>query len=386
MVPRILQGRLLAAVRKVPVLAIVGPRQAGKTTLARAAFPRLPYASLENPDVRRFASEDPRGFLAQFPRGAVLDEVQRVPDLFSYIQTLVDEGKVRGPLVLTGSQHFGLMERISQSLAGRVAVSKLLPFSLEELELSPWPPSDLNALLFTGGYPRIYDKGLKPTDWLGDYVETYLERDVRLIKNVGDLTSFHRFLRMAAHRCGQLLNLSSLASDCGVTHNTAKAWLSILEASFLVFLLPPYHRNFRKRIKKSPKLYFYDTGLACYLLGISRREELAAHAIRGALFESFVLSELLKRRFNHGLTYDLFFWQDKLGREIDCLIESGSRLTPVEIKAGRTVGGDYFQNLAYWERISGASARGSCVVYAGETGQRRSAGRVLGWRELEDLP
>jgi predicted AAA+ superfamily ATPase len=328
---------------------------------------------------------DPHGFLGQFPAGAVLDEVQRVPELLSYIQTIVDQKAVEGLFVLTGSQNFLLMDTVAQSLAGRVAIHKLLPLSLEELEASGRPPSGLDELLFRGGYPRLYGKPLDSTQWLGDYVETYLERDVRQLKNVGDLSSFHRFLRMAAYRCGQLLNLSSLASDCGISHNTAKAWLSVLEASFLVFLLMPHHKNFNKRLKKSPKLYFHDTGLLCFLLGVAKPQELAAHSMRGAVFESFVLGELQKFRLNHGARCELYFWQDKLGREVDCLIEKGETLIPLEVKAGRTIGADYFRNLEYWRSLSGSPAGFSRLVYAGEEGQNRREARVLGWRDLGRL-
>lgn len=386
MLKRILEKRLRAAVRKYPVTAVVGPRQSGKTTLVRRAFPKLAYASLETPDTRTFALEDPRRFLARFPNGVIIDEAQRVPELFSYIQTIVDERKRTGLFILTGSQHFSFMEKISQSLAGRVSILKLMPFSMDELRRAKKLPRSLDRLMFSGGYPRIYDKRLDPTDWLQSYVETYLDRDVRQIKNVGDLSSFHRFIRMAAHRSGQLLNLSSLAGDCGITHNTAKAWISILEASFLIFLLQPHHKNFNKRLKRSPKLYFYDTGLLCYLLGITKSDDLSVHSMRGAVFENFILSELTKRRFNEGLRSDLYFWQDKLGREVDCVIQKGELLVPVEIKSGHTIGGDFFKNLNYWRKLSGTPAERSFLVYAGDQSQDRRDGRVLGWRDLRKLP
>lgn len=386
MLQRLLKDRLRAAVKKYPVAAVVGPRQSGKTTLVRRTFPRKAYVSLENPDTRAFALEDPRRFLGRYPRGVILDEAQRAPDLFSYIQTIADESGREGLFILTGSQHFGFMEKVTQSLAGRVSILKLLPFSVEELRHGRKLPPALDDVLFTGGYPRIYHKRLDPTDWLQGYVETYLDRDVRQIKNVGDLSIFHRFLRMTAHRCGRLLNLSSLAIDCGITHNTAKAWLSILEASFLIFLLPSHHRNFNKRLKKSPKLYFYDTGLLCFLLGITGSEELAVHAMRGAVFESFVLSELMKHRWNRGLHYDLYFWQDKLGREVDCIIEKGQRVTPVEIKSGQTIGADFFQNLNYWRNLARCGPENAFLVYAGRQSQNRRDGHVLGWKDLHKLP
>ncbi len=386
MIRRTLELTVKTGARQSPVVAIVGPRQAGKTTLARLAFPKKPYTSLEDADTRAFALSDPRGFLAQYPDGAILDEFQRAPELPSYLQTLVDEPGREGLFILTGSHHFLLMERLTQSLAGRVSINKLLPLSLEELQGAHQLPATLNALLFTGGYPRLYEKHLTPTHWLADYVETYLERDVRLMKNVGDLSTFHKFIRMCAARSGQLLNLSALANDCGITHNTAKAWLSVLETSFLIFLLPPHHRNFNKRLKKSPKLYFYDTGLLCHLLGLTKFQELETHAARGAIFETWVISELVKQRVHHRHPVNLFFWQDKLGREIDCVVDQGGRLTPIEIKAGQTVTEDYFSNLKYWSRLAGEDPRSAYVVYAGPASQSRQGGRVLSWTDLAKIP
>jgi len=386
MIPRTLELTVKMGARQSPVVAIVGPRQAGKTTLARLAFPKKPYASLEDADTRAFALTDPRGFLAQYPDGAILDEFQRAPELSSYLQTLVDERRREGLFILTGSHHFLLMERLAQSLAGRVSINKLLPLSFEELQRARQLPTTLNELLFHGGYPRLYEKHLTPTHWLADYVETYLERDVRLIKNVGDLSTFHKFIRMCAARSAQLLNLSELANDCGVTHNTAKAWLSVLETSFIVFLLPPHHRNFHKRLKKSPKLYFYDTGLLCHLLGLTKFQELETHAARGAIFETWVISELVKQRVHRHHPVNLFFWQDKLGREIDCIIDQGGHLTPIEIKAGQTVTDDYFTNLRYWSRLADVDPHSTYVVYAGLTSQSRPHGQVLSWTELYKLP
>lgn len=386
MIPRMLEKSLKRAAGKYPVVAIIGPRQSGKTTLARLAFPGKSYVSLENPAVRAFAIEDPQGFLAGYPRGAILDEVQRAPQLFSYLQPLVDEKKKEGLFILTGSQHFLLLESVSQSLAGRVSIHKLLPLSLEELEKAHRLPSGLEKLLWMGGYPRIHDKKLDPSHWLGNYVETYLERDVRQIKNVGDLSTFHRFLRAAAARSAQLLNLSSLAEACGITHNTAKAWLSVLEASFVIFLLPPHYRNFNKRLKKSPKLYFFDTGLLCYLLGIERPEELQTHATRGAIFETGVLSEMMKQIFHRQKRTELFFWQDRLGREIDCLMDCAGVLFPVEIKSGVTLTSESFKNLDYWLHLSKTRSQQARLVYAGEQSYRRRGVQVLGWSHLNRLP
>src|SRR3989338_315846 len=293
MIKRHLSRKIKEAAKKYPVISLVGPRQSGKTTLAKMTFPRQPYVSLEKPSELAFALEDPEGFLARYPRGAVIDEAQKAPELFSYIQAIVDEKQTAGRYVLTGSQNFNFLQRVTESLAGRTSIQKLLPFSLGELLSSPWNPTSLAATMFTGGYPRIYDKGIRPTDWLGNYVLTYLERDVRSIIKVGDLSVFQRFLKMCAFRSGKLLNLSALANDCGITHNTARAWLSVLEASFIVFLLKPYHKNFNKRLIKSPKLYFFDVGLAASLVGIAAPSDIAAHHLKGALFESFIMSEFM---------------------------------------------------------------------------------------------
>lgn len=368
-----------------PVLAITGPRQAGKSTLAKKLFPHKPYCSLEDLDNRQFATDDPRRFLAQFPQGAVLDEVQHCPELFSYLQTLVDTKQTMGLFVLTGSQQFSLMANLAQSLAGRVGIVQLLPFALTELQHEQCVPESIEQLLFQGGYPVIYDRNIAPQQWLSDYVMTYVERDIRQFIQVQDLRSFHRFLQMCAARTGQLLNLSSLASDCGITHNTAKAWLSVLEASYIIFLLSPHHRNFNKRLIKSPKLYFYDTGLACFLAGIQNSEQLVTHPMRGALFETWTLSELMKRRFNQGLMSNLYFWRDSQGHEVDVLIDQGDRLIPIEIKAGKTLVSDYFDGLKYWLTLSQEADVLPWLIYAGDQSQERSLAKVLSWRDIAQL-
>ena len=329
--------------------------------------PYLQYFNVLSPDQRSFALEDPLGFLGQFDGPVVLDEVQRVPDLFSYVQVAVDEKPDRtGRFILSGSQNFLLLQSISQSLAGRCAVLHLLPFSLAELlgrrpfpldslgraaTGKPAPPkSDLMEVLFTGFYPRIHDKNLSPRDWLASYYQTYLERDVRNVLNVGDLETFGRFIRLCAGRNGQLLNLSGLASDCGVSHVTAKRWLSVLEASFIVALLRPHHQNFGKRLIKSPKLYFLDTGLLCYLLQIRSPEDLYHRAERGAVFESFVVSEFHKNFTHRGEQPGIHFWRDAAGHEVDIIIDMGDRLIPVETKSAQTVASDFFDGLAYWRK------------------------------------
>jgi predicted AAA+ superfamily ATPase len=382
MIPRQASQTLQRLSRGFPVLAITGPRQSGKTTLARATFPDKPYISLENPDIRGFAESDPRAFLAGFPDGAILDEVQRTPELFSYLQGLVDEDGRMGLFILTGSQQFDLRSRITQSLAGRVGLVHLLPFSHIELCQTPAPPADLETALFKGGYPPLYVRDLSPHDWLSAYVATYLERDLHQLINVRDLKTFQLFLRMCAARTGQLLNLSALANDCGITHHTAKAWLSVLEASYLLFLLPPHHRNLGKRLTKSPKLYFLDTGLACWLMGIHDQEPLRFHAQRGALFETWVIAELLKGRFNRSLPSNLYFWRDSAGNEIDVLLDQGERLLPIEIKAGTTLNPDYFSGLNKWRALAGDAALQPLLIYAGSEAQARTQARILPWQQV----
>jgi len=379
MLPRAAAAVLRRLARHYVVIALTGPRQSGKTTLARSCFPRKPYVSLEDLDTREFAERDPRGFLAQFRTGAVLDEAQRAPGLFSYLQTLVDRERVPGRFVLTGSQQFGLFSRISQTLAGRVGFVHLLPFALSELGPRHAPRS-VEELLWRGLYPPVVAHGIPAPTWYADYVATYVERDVRQLVNVRDLATFRRFIRMCAARTGQLLNLSSLASDCGVTHNTAKAWISVLEASYLVHLLPPYHRNFGKRLIKAPKLYFVDTGLAAALAGIREPRELAIHPMRGALFETWVMAELIKHRLNRGAPPDLHFWRDSSGLEVDLVVERGGKLRALEIKAGKTVASDWFAALDRFKRITGAT---SALVFAGDRGQPRSPTPVYCWAEVE---
>ncbi len=384
MVPRTGARALRKLAGYFPVVGITGPRQSGKTTLARGTFPAKPHVSLEDPDVREFASRDPRGFLRQYPEGAVVDEAQRCPDLFSYIQTRVDEDRRPGMFVLTGSQQFGLLAGITQSLAGRIGLFHLLPFALEELSAARLLQRKIEDLLWTGCYPAIYDKGIPPAMWASQYVATYIERDVRQLINVRDLGTFQKFTRMCAARTAQLLNLSSLASDCGITHNTARAWLSVLEASYIVFLLHPHYRNLGRRLVKTPKLFFYDSGLAAWLAGVHEPSQIAIHSMRGALFETWVVSELLKFRHNRGLAANLFFWRDSSGNEVDVVVETGEDLIPIEIKAGETVASDYFGGLDRWCAFADRDSQGF-VVYAGEAAQRRHGIRVVPWRQLDTI-
>jgi hypothetical protein len=385
MIARSAASTLKEIMKGYPVVAINGPRQSGKTTLAKAVFADKPYVSLEDPDERQFAEQDPRGFFNRYPDGAVLDEVQRCPELFSYLQGIVDNDGRMGLFVLTGSQQFGLLSKITQSLAGRVGFVQLMPFSLKELQSAHRAPKSLEEVLIKGMYPPLYSRDVAPRTWHGNYVLTYVERDLRQMLSVHDLAAFQRFLRMCAARTGQLLNLSSLANDCGITHNTAKSWLSVLEASYLIHLLRPHHRNFNKRLVKMPKLYFFDTGIVAYLLGISSSEQIAVHPMRGAIFETFVISELLKMRFNLGLQSNLYFWRNNTGDEIDVIVEDGDRLHPIEIKSGQTVVSDYFSGLIKWRKISGTTGSGEVLVYGGEKNQRRADVDVISWRHLPEL-
>ena len=386
MITRTLGTRLRALARKFPVVTVTGPRQSGKTTLCRAVFPGKPYVSLEAPDVQDFARADPRGFLAERRKGAVLDEIHRVPELLSYLQTMVDERPTRGRFILTGSANFALLQSLGQSLAGRTALLELLPLGLEEVERFPERPQNLYELLLRGSYPAIYDRRLDTQEWYPSYVSTYLERDVRSFLNVGDLIAFRTFLRLCAGRAGQLVNLSLLGADAGVTHGTARSWLSVLEAGYVVWRLPPFHVNVSKRLIKTPKLHFLDSGLVCYLLGIQTPQQLRDHPLRGAIFETWVVSEILKSRVHRGLQPSLSFFRDRKGLEVDVLVELAQTLLAVETKSGETIAGDFFsgvQEFASWV-ASSRLRRGvrSFVVYGGAARQTRSTGTAIPWSEV----
>lgn len=373
-IKRELQSDILSLSKQYPVISITGPRQSGKTTLVKKVFPNKKYVSLENPDNLEYALTDPKSFLEQSEKGLIIDEVQKAPDLFSYIQGIVDEQKIMGRYILTGSQNFLLLQNVSQSLAGRVAICKLLPFNQNEY-LSKYKINRLEDLIIKGMYPPIYDRKLEATNWYDSYVTTYLERDVRNIQNIGNLNLFQRFLKLCAGRSGQLLNYSSLANDCGITHNTARSWISILEASYIVALLPPFYDNFNKRIVKAPKLYFIDTGLLCNLLGITSTETFASHPLRGAVFETYVYSELLKIYFNNGQRSNLYYWRDKTGHEIDFVIPAANDLISIEVKAGKTINSDFFKNIEYLKKLRDHSS--SFVIYNGNEEQKRSLARVI---------
>ncbi|MCB9878719.1 MAG: ATP-binding protein [Planctomycetes bacterium] len=387
MIERDIQPLLLTAACVHPVVTLTGPRQSGKSTVCRSLFATKPYVSLEAPDVRSFASADPRSFLAQFPEGAVLDEVQRVPVLPSYLQGLVDADPVAGRWVLTGSQNLQLLESVSQSLAGRSAVMQLLPLARSEVLRFAQHPEQLDQALMIGGYPRIFDRQLGASDWLRSYVATYLERDVRAISKIGDLVAFQRFVELCAGRTGQLLNYSSLGADAGVAQPTARAWLSVLEASFVAFRLPAFHANHRKRLVKMPKLHFYDSGLACWLLGIRNPDHLRSHPLRGAIFESWVVSEILKHRTNRGESAGLSFYRDKDGVEADVVVDLGDRLVVVEVKSTATASDNLVSGAERVMRHVGAAGRPveSLVVYGGDGLQRRSHTTLVPWHRLHEL-
>lgn len=388
MIPRTLASKLVELARGFPALTLTGPRQSGKTTLSRAVFPDHGYASLEAPDVRRFAVEDPRGFLAEYPSPVIFDEVQRAPELLSYIQGEVDEDPAPGRFVLTGSANFALLESVTQSLAGRTAIASLLPCSHQELLQFSHAPTGVFDTIRSGSYPAIFDRGIGPLDWYRGYITTTLERDIRQIVNVSELGAFQTFLELTAGQAGQLTNFSQLGADAGVASNTAKAWLSVLETAFLVFRLRPFHANLRSRAVKTPKLYFYDTGLACALLGITSGSQLASHPLRGALFENWVVTEVLKARVNRGLPGASHFLRDRKGFEVDLMIEAGDRVIATEIKSGRTIAADYFANLrklmASSDQIVAGRSIESRLIYGGDRGQRRGDVAVIPWNEVKD--
>ena len=382
MLARDAEKTLIRLAKSFPVVAITGPRQAGKTTLAKAVFKSKPYVSLENPDEREFAQNDPKRFLARFPNGAVLDEVQRCPSLLSWLQGVVDERGGMGDFVLTGSAQFDLIEGITQTLAGRVGRVELLPLSSRELKAANQLPNSLSQMLIQGGYPALYDRKITTQDWFSNYVATYVERDVRQLISVRNLSQFQTFLKMCASRTGQLINLTSLGADCGISAVTAKQWLSVLETSYIVTLLRPHHSNFGKRLVKTPKIYFLDSGLAAWLMGIRSAETIETHAARGALFESWVVSELYKKRLNAGLPIDLFFWRDNTGNEVDLIVENEKGLQPIEIKSGSTYASDWSQGLKKWQSLAQNSSLEPAILYGGESNFEREGLKVWGWRDI----
>ena len=380
MIERVLKTRLLELAKKYPIVTVTGPRQSGKSTLLKNSFPDYKYVSLEDPDMRLFATDDPRGFLATYSDKTIIDEVQRVPTLFSYIQTYTDRENREGMYLLAGSHNFLLMESVNQSLAGRTAILKLLPFSHYEMIEGEILPKSVDEEIFKGAYPRLYDKEISPTDYYPFYIQTYVERDVRLMKNIGDLSKFIKFIKLCAGRIGQLLNLSSLANECGVAVSTVSVWISVLEASYICYLLKPDYNNYAKRLVKSPKLYFYDTGLACSLLDIKSADQVATHFLRGGLFENLVINEFVKESYNRGENPDITFWRDSTGNEVDLLQYINGKQNAYEIKSGATFSPDFFKGISKWAKLSGAKPEQCFAIYNGDKNMKTSNGEVIDFK------
>ncbi|HBS48402.1 TPA: AAA family ATPase [Candidatus Dependentiae bacterium] len=387
MISRELTTELKATAKQFPVVAVLGPRQSGKTTLVKNTFKKYNYVTLEDLDKKQMAETDPRSFLEsnKNEHGLTLDEVQLTPNLFSYIKTYVDSHKGAGQFILTGSQNFLLNEKISQSLAGRVAILTLLPLSYTELEKAKLLSNKIDKTLYFGFYPRIWNEKIPPQKWYKNYIQTYIERDVRNLRNVENLSLFQQFIKLCAGRIGQVLNLASLGNDCGITANTARSWISLLESSYIIHLLRPHYKNFSKRLIKAPKLYFYDAGLACSLLEIENEKQLATHYLRGNLFESFVISELIKKQYNQDKRPNVYFWRDSLGHEVDCIIEKGQELIPLEIKIGKTINPSFFDGLHYWNELAGEKSQNGVLIYGGDEKVKHQGIKILGWKFLKNI-
>ncbi len=369
---------------KFPVITVTGPRQSGKTTLLKAFFKDHTYFNFEELDIRDWATSDPRGFLEENRGQLILDEIQKVPNLFSYLQPLVDKNNIPGQYILSGSQSFLLNEKIAQTLAGRAAILELLPFSWAELDKVVNKDFSENEYIFKGSFPRIYDQEIEPNNFFPSYIRTYVERDVRLIKNIMDVSLFQRFLKLCAGRIGQLLNISSLANDCGISVNTAKGWLSVLEQSYIIFLLRPHFQNFNKRMVKMPKLYFYDTGLACSLLEIEKPSQLITHYSRGNLFENMIILELHKNRFNSGMPPNLYFWRNNHGNEIDCIINKPEYSYAIEIKSGKTFSTSFLKGLEFWQKISEQN-KNLFLIYSGDINRKYDNIQLLNWKKVKNI-
>ena len=388
LIQRALASSASQAATEFPVIAILGPRQSGKTTLAQSSFPHHKYVSLEDYDIRARALTDPRLFLTEYPTefGLIIDEIQHVPILLSYMQTIVDREKKNGFFILTGSQNFLVDEALTQTLAGRMAVLTLLPLSISELADANLLPAKVDTLLYKGSYPKAHATQTSIERLYSNYIRLYVERDVRQIQNVADLSTFQKFMRLCAGRVGQLLNIVSLSNDCGINQKTAKDWLSILEASYVIFMLAPYFNNFGKRLIKAPKIYFYDTGLICSLLKIRSSDEIADHYLRGSLVESLIIADLLKQQHNIERQPSLYFWRDYTGREIDCIIDEAQYPIPVEIKASNTISTDFFQELRVWQETSNVSEKAPrYIVYCGTEDQKWPDAQVLTWKSAGNL-
>ena len=383
MIHRNIVDKISLMADKMPIISITGPRQSGKTTLAKMCFPQYDYVNLENPDTLEEAKTDPRSFLTNFKEGLIIDEIQALPELFSYIQTISDDRNRAGEFILTGSQNFLLSAKISQSLAGRVFVTHLLPFSISELRQANLLPDNYETCLFKGFYPRIYDREIEPQMFYPSYIQTYAERYIRQIVNVSKLFLFQKFMRLSAGRIGQLLNYNNIANELGVDLKTVQSWFSILETSFVVFFLQPHHQNFSKRLIKTPKLYFYDTGLACSLLGIKRQEDLDAHWAKGALFENMIIADLMKNYFNRAVLPPLYFWRDNTGNEIDCLIDEGNFPKILEIKSSKTISSDFFKGLNFYKNLNNKAK--SHLIYGGSRNSVQVETEVYGWNNIDKI-
>jgi predicted AAA+ superfamily ATPase len=379
---RLIKKQMDVYLKKYPVLVLTGPRQSGKTTFLKEQFPNYTYVNLENPDLRNYAIKDPNGFLTEHSRYVILDEVQRVPHLFSYLQTKVDDDNITGQYILSGSQNFHLMRSITQSLAGRVGLFKLLPFDIQEMEQAGWLNDDYAVNLQRGFYPGLYDRDIPSKVFYSNYIQTYVERDLSELIHVKDLKQFRHFISLCAARAGQLLNLNSLANECGISQPTAKSWISVLETSYIVYQLQPYYSNFNKRLTKSPKLYFYDTGLLCFLLKINDASSLKISRHKGNLFENYVINEYLKQNYHRNLILDFWFWRDAVGHEIDLIWQKSEKLNLVEIKATETVMPEMFRGLSYFEKFIPDLIQSKTLVHTGLYNQNRTAGRVQSWKEI----
>lgn len=385
MIERKLTTQIIKMAKKMPSIALTGPRQSGKTTLLQEAFPKYDYVNLEHPGVRELAINDPDEFLSRYTKGVILDEVQRAPQLFSYIQVQIDKKKKAGQYILSGSQNFSLLENISQSLAGRVTLYNLLPFSYEELNDAEINISSADQYIFKGSYPGVYHKRIKPVDFYPSYISTYIERDVRQLLNIQNLSQFSTFLKLLAGRNAQLVNLSEIGSVLGIDHKTVRKWISILEASFIVYLLQPYHKNFDKRLVKTPKIYFYDTGLVCHLLGIDNEKQIASHWAKGALFENMVINELIKSRLNAGVNPDFYFWKENSGPEVDLLIQEKGKLKAVEIKSSKTFNSSLLSGLVKVSSFAKIPSKDCYLIYSGEEEMKTKNGHLLNWKNITEI-